>query len=340
MSEVILTKKDFASDEEVRWCPGCGDYSVLAQVQKTMPKICQEMNIPREKIVFVSGIGCCSRFPYYMNTYGFHTIHGRAPTIATGLQLTRPDLQVWVVTGDGDALSIGTNHLVHCLRRNVNLNVLLFNNRIYGLTKGQYSPTSNQGLRTKSSPMGSIEQPINPISIAIASEATFIARAVATDTRRLQDILLRAAQHRGTAFVEILQNCNVFNDGVFDSFAASSVRDERSVFLENGKPLKFGKNMDRAVTVRRGIPEIVSLADYPEEDLMVLDEAAESPGVAQILSRLDEVIFPVPLGVFRCIEKPVHDELLSNQIETAISNMGTGDLNEYLHSGETWTVSG
>ena len=273
-----------------------------------------------------------------MNTYGFHTIHGRAPTIATGLQITRPDLQVWVVTGDGDGLSIGTNHLVHCLRRNVNLNILLFNNRIYGLTKGQYSPTSPQGKRTKSSPMGTIEQPINPLSIAIASEATFVARAVATDTQRLQEVLMRAAQHSGTAFVEILQNCNVFNDRVFDSFAAASVRDERSLFLEHGKPLIFGKNRDRAISLSRGVPEIVNVADCPQEKLMIFDEASPEPSFAHILAQLDEQDFPVPLGVFRCIEKPAFDALLTDQVETAIASKGAGDLIEYLHSGDTWTV--
>ncbi len=339
MSNIALTRQDFTPDTEVRWCPGCGDYAVLAQMQRVMPKICEEMEIPRENIVFVSGIGCSSRFPYYMNTFGFHTIHGRATTVATGLQLARPELQVWVVTGDGDGLSIGTNHLVHCLRRNVNLKILLFNNRIYGLTKGQYSPTSQQGKRTKSSPMGTIEQPINPLSLAITSEATFIARAVATDTRRLQDILLRAARHRGTAFVEILQNCNVFNDGAFDSFTAASVRDDRSLYLEHGKPLIFGKNRDRAVSLRRGTPEIVNLAEHPDERLMVFNEASQKPGIIQILAQLNEQDFPVPLGVFRSIERPVYDELLREQVETAKQHLGVGDFGRYVNTGDTWTVT-
>jgi len=332
-------KADFSADGEVRWCPGCGDYSILAQVQKVMPEICEQLQLPRENIVFISGIGCSSRFPYYMKTFGFHTIHGRAPAIATGLQLTRPDLQVWVVTGDGDGLSIGTNHIVHCLRRNIDLKILLFNNRIYGLTKGQFSPTSEKGKHTKSSPMGSIEHPINPVSFAIASEATFVARAIATDTANLRNILLRAAHHRGSAFIEILQNCNVFNDGAFDSFAASSVRSERCLYLEHGKPLTFGANGDRAVSLRAGHPEVVSVADHPETRLLKFKEDTEHPGVAYILSQLSEQEFPVPLGVFRCLQKDLYAQGLDDQIGRAISRQGQGDFFEYIRSGETWEVT-
>jgi len=332
------TRKDFSSRREVRWCPGCGDYAILAQVQKAMPQICEEMSLAREQIVFVSGIGCSSRFPYYMNTYGFHTIHGRAPTIATGLQASRSDLQVWIVTGDGDGLSIGTNHLIHCLRRNVDVKILLFNNRIYGLTKGQFSPTSQQGKRTKSSPMGTIEQPINPISIAIASEATFIARTVATDTTHLQETLLRAAHHRGAAFVEILQNCNVFNDGAFDSFAAPAVRKDRTIYVRHGEPLTFGKNDDLAIRMPSGQPEVVNLAEFPIEKLRPYNEASNRAGMANVLAHLDEEKFPVPLGVFRCVEKPTFSELLDRQIDTAVKRRGKKNFSEHVMSGETWTI--
>ncbi|MDH4022079.1 MAG: 2-oxoacid:ferredoxin oxidoreductase subunit beta [Gammaproteobacteria bacterium] len=331
-------KDDFAADGEVRWCPGCGDYSILAQVQRVMPEICEQLQLQRENIVFISGIGCSSRFPYYMKTFGFHTIHGRAPAIATGLQLTRPDLQVWVVTGDGDGLSIGTNHIVHCLRRNINVRILLFNNRIYGLTKGQFSPTSEKGKLTKSSPMGSIEHPINPVSFAIASEATFVARAIATDTANLRQILLRAARHRGSAFVEILQNCNVFNDGAFDSFAASAVRSERCIFLGHGQPLTFGAKGDRAISLRAGHPEIVNVADHPETRLLRFKEDSAHPGVAYMLSQLDEQDFPVPMGVFRCVEKELYGEALDDQVERAVSRRGKGDYHQHIRSGETWEV--
>ncbi len=338
MSGTKHERKDFVAREEVRWCPGCGDYSVLSQVQRVMPEICERLNLRRENVVFVSGIGCSSRFPYYMNTYGFHTIHGRAPAIATGLQLSRPDLLVWVITGDGDGLSIGANHLVHCLRRNVNVKILLFNNRIYGLTKGQFSPTSERGKKTKSSPMGSIEQPIRPLSVALASQATFVARAAATDARNLQEILLRAACHRGSAFVEILQNCNVFNDGAFESFAAPAVRDERSVYLRHGQPMIFGAKRDRAIRLRAGFPEIVSLDDFPREDLLPFNESAAHPGLAYMLSELDEQAFPVPMGVFRCVDRSPFGELLAEQVQSAVSKRGKVDLFEYINSGETWEV--
>ena len=340
MPEQKYSRKDFASDREVRWCPGCGDYAILTQVQKVMPQICDELQLAREKITFVSGIGCSSRFPYYMNTYGFHTIHGRAPAIATGLQVSRPDLQIWVVTGDGDGLSIGTNHLVHCLRRNVDLKILLFNNRIYGLTKGQYSPTSRQGKRTKSSPMGTIEQPINPISVAVASEATFVARTVATDTTHLQEVLLRAAHHRGTAFVEIMQNCNVFNDGAFDSFSTRAVRADRSLYIRHGQPMIFGKNNDRALRMPSGNPEIVDLAKFPKNKLRPYDETSERSSTANVLAHLNEDQFPVPLGVLRCIKKPTYSELLDDQIQTAEKRRGKKDFMTHVHSGEIWTIDG
>ena len=339
MTNPKYERKDFVAKEDVRWCPGCGDYAVLSQVQRVMPEICERLHLRRENIVFVSGIGCSSRFPYYMNTYGFHTIHGRAPAIATGLQLCRPDLLVWVITGDGDGLSIGTNHLVHCLRRNVNVKILLFNNRIYGLTKGQFSPTSEKGKKTKSSPMGSIEQPIKPLSMALASEATFVARASATDGKNLQEILLRAACHRGSAFVEILQNCNVFNDGAFESFTSAATRQDRSLYLQHGAPMIFGANRDRAIRLRAGFPEIVRLDEFPEKELLVFNESAAHPGLAYMLSELDEQAFPVPMGVFRCVDRSPFDELLDEQIATAVAKRGKGKLLEYINSGDTWKVA-
>ena len=299
------TRADFTSDQEVRWCPGCGDYSILAQVQKVMPEICARQNIPRENVVFISGIGCSSRFPYYMNTYGFHSIHGRGPTFATGLKTTRPDLDVWVVTGDGDGLSIGGNHLIHCLRRNVGLKMLLFNNRIYGLTKGQYSPTSELGKKTKSSPEGTADYPINAICIALAAEATFVARAIDVDTKHLQQLLLRAAEHRGAAFIEIFQNCNIFNDGAFESFTDKPVRADRTLVLEHGKPMIFGKNKDKGLRLKGSVPEVVELGNgISEDDLLVHDEKVPMPTVAYMLAKLDESEFPVPVGVFRALERP------------------------------------
>jgi 2-oxoglutarate ferredoxin oxidoreductase subunit beta len=336
-------RKDFSSGEDVRWCPGCGDYSILAQMQRVMPAICKEFQIPRERIAFISGIGCSSRFPYYMNTYGFHTIHGRAPTIATGLSLSRPDLQVWVITGDGDGLSIGGNHLIHALRRNINIKILLFNNRIYGLTKGQYSPTSELGKKTKSSPMGSMETPINPLSTAIVSEATFVARAVATDSKQLQDLLMRVARHKGAAFVEILQNCNVFNDGAFDGFADRPVREDRTILLEHGKPLIFGKNRDKTITLNTGSDglglKIVNVSDLSGDNIIVHNESTENNYLARMLASMDEEDYPVPLGVFRSVDKPRYGELLEEQIDRATRNQGRGKLMDYLHAGDTWQVN-
>ncbi|HNB54584.1 MAG TPA: 2-oxoacid:ferredoxin oxidoreductase subunit beta, partial [Anaerolineales bacterium] len=266
-----LTRQDFVSDQEVRWCPGCGDYAILAQMQKVLPDI----GVPKENIVFISGIGCSSRFPYYMNTYGIHSIHGRAPTLASGLKAANPDLSVWVITGDGDALSIGGNHLIHAIRRNIDIKIILFNNRIYGLTKGQYSPTSLQGAKTKSSPVGSIEQPLNPLSLALASEATFVARSADVYGKHLQDVLMAAAEHKGTAFVEVLQNCLIFNDGAWNHLTDRAIKDENVLSLEHGKPLIFGKNLDKGIRMNGMTPEVVNLADgFTEEDLLVHDAHA------------------------------------------------------------------
>src|ERR671916_538259 len=301
-----LTMKGFESDQEVRWCPGCGDYAILAAVQSVMP----ELGVPREKVVFVSGIGCSSRFPYYMNAYGVHGIHGRAPAIATGIATARPDLQVWVVTGDGDGLSIGGNHLIHALRRNVNVRILLFNNQIYGLTKGQYSPTSELGKVTKSTPMGSLDWPFNPVSLALGAEATFVARSIDTDRKHLTAVLRKAAEHKGSAFVEIYQNCNVYNDGAFDVVRENK---ENRILLEHGEPIRFGEEGERGVIQRSdGTVEIVETAKVGEENLLVHDEQRESPSLAFGLSRLAHgPTGPLPLGVFRNIERPVYDELMS-----------------------------
>jgi 2-oxoglutarate ferredoxin oxidoreductase subunit beta len=332
-----LTKADFTSDQTVRWCPGCGDYSILAQTQKLMPSL----DIPRENIVFISGIGCSSRFPYYMNTYGFHTIHGRAPTIATGLKISRPELSVWVATGDGDGLSIGGNHLIHCMRRNLDLKILLFNNRIYGLTKGQYSPTSEFGKKTKSSPFGTAEQPINPLEIAIASECTFVARSLDIDSQHLTATLDRAARHKGTSFVEIYQNCNIFNDGTFDDFAAREVRAERMLLLEHGKPLLFGKNRDRGVRLNGLEPEIVTLGQngITERDILVHDETAKQPTLAYLLARMNFPEFPVPIGVFYSAQRPTLEGMLETQATQATAALGAGSLDRLLKSGASWTIS-
>jgi len=330
---VELTAKDFKTDQEVRWCPGCGDYAILAAMQGFMP----ELGIERERLVFISGIGCAARFPYYMQTYGMHSIHGRAPAIATGLATSRPDLSVWVVTGDGDALSIGGNHLIHALRRNVNVKVVLFNNQIYGLTKGQYSPTSEPGKVTKSTPMGSIDYPFNPVSLAIGAEATFVARSIDTDRKHLTSVLRRAAAHRGTAFVEIYQNCNIFNDGAFDSVKEHP---ENQIRLEHGKPIRFGTDGERGVRQRPdGSCELVDVAEVGEDALLVHDEHHEksSPGFA--LSRIAHTPHgPTPFGIFRDVERPVYDELMREQIAAAQETQGAGDLRELLHAGDTWTI--
>ncbi len=329
-----LTAKDFKTDQEVRWCPGCGDYAILASMQSLMP----ELGIPREKIVFISGIGCAARFPYYMQTYGMHSIHGRAPAIATGLSTSRPDLSVWVATGDGDALSIGGNHLIHALRRNVNLKILLFNNQIYGLTKGQYSPTSELGKVTKSTPMGSLDWPFNPLSVAIGAEADFVARAIDTDRKHLTEVLRAAAAHRGAAFVEIYQNCNIFNDGAFDY-----VRDDETkrIYLEHGKPIRFGAEGEKGVRLLPdGSAEVVPVADVGEEALMVHDAHHKQPSQAFALSRLTNATAgAVPVGVFRDVQRPVYDELMAEQLDRAVEQKGEGDLEALLYSGDTWVIS-
>jgi 2-oxoglutarate ferredoxin oxidoreductase subunit beta len=328
-----LTAKDFKTDQEVRWCPGCGDYAILAAMQGFLP----ELGVPRERIVFISGIGCAARFPYYVETYGIHSIHGRAPAIATGLALSRPDLSVWVVTGDGDALSIGGNHLIHALRRNVNVKILLFNNQIYGLTKGQYSPTSPLGTVNKTTPMGSLDWPFNPVALALGAEATFVARSIDTDRGHLTETLRRAAAHPGTAFVEIYQNCNVYNDGAFDA-----VRDQKEnrIRLEHGKPIRFGTEDERGVRMRRDASaEIVDVADVGEEALLVHDEQAPTPSLAAAVARLSHTPHgPTPIGVFRAVERPVYDRLLDEQLSRAREEQGEGDLAELLHAGDTWTI--
>jgi 2-oxoglutarate/2-oxoacid ferredoxin oxidoreductase subunit beta len=332
---IQLTRKDFVSDQEVRWCPGCGDYSILAQTQKTMP----DFGYPKEKIVFISGIGCSGRLPYYMNTYGFHTIHGRAPTLATGLKAARPDLMVWVITGDGDALSIGGNHVLHSMRRNVDIKLVMFNNRIYGLTKGQASPTSEMGKRTKSTPEGTIDHPVIPLSIALAAEATFVARSVDTHTEHLQTTLERAGRHRGSAFIEVLQNCNIFNDGAYRDFTDREVREDRMLVLQHGQPMIFGKDRDRGIRLRGLQPEVVQLGDgVTEADLLVHDETAPDPYLAFMLSRMWWPDFPVPVGVFRDVSRPTHDELMTAQIDKAVAQHGQGDLGHLLRSDEAWTV--
>ncbi|HAM35471.1 MAG TPA: 2-oxoacid:ferredoxin oxidoreductase subunit beta [Elusimicrobia bacterium] len=320
----------FASDQLVRWCPGCGDYAVLASVQKVLAG----MDIPREKYVFISGIGCSSRFPYYMNTYGFHGIHGRALPIATGVKCANPDLQVWVATGDGDALSIGGNHFVHALRRNVDLKVLLFNNRIYGLTKGQTSPTSEFGKKTKSTPWGSIEYPVNPVSLALASEATFVARAVAADVAGLTDILARAARHQGSVLVEIFQNCVVFNDGAWKDVEDKAIREDRVLRLRHGEPLVFGVERDKGIRLKGFDPEIVEFAKgEAPQDLVVHDEKADSPHLAYLLSKLDDSRFPIPVGVFRAVRRPTLHELMDDQIDKA-GKLKPQDLQAVLSASE------
>lgn len=333
-----LARKDFESDQDVRWCPGCGDYSILAQTQRIMP----ELGIPRENIVFISGIGCSSRFPYYMNTYGFHTIHGRAPTIASGVKIANPDLSVWVVTGDGDALSIGGNHFIHLMRRNFDLNVLLFNNRIYGLTKGQYSPTSEQGKMTKSTPLGSLDTPFNPISLALASGATFVARSLDRDPDHLRMVIKHAFEHKGTSFIEIYQNCNVFNDKTFFAYTEKETKAENAVFLEHGEPLVFGRERDKGIRLNGFQPEVVDITngEYSTEDLIVHDRYAEDTTGANFLARMSDTSdMPHPIGIFRSVTHPCYEALMTNQIAYAKERMGEGDLEALLNAGETWTVT-
>ena len=333
-----LKAKDFKTDQEVRWCPGCGDYAVLAAVQGFMP----ELEIPRHDIVFVSGIGCSSRFPYYMNTYGMHSIHGRAPAIATGLAAARPDLSVWVVTGDGDALSIGGNHLIHALRRNVDMTILLFNNQIYGLTKGQYSPTSEIGKITKSTPYGSLDQPFNPVSVALGAEATFVARTLDSDRKHLQSVLRRAAEHKGTSLVEIYQNCNIFNDGAFDLLKDSDTKADWIVPMEDGAQVRFGVNGDKAV-VRRADGSLTVEQDVADDDprVVVHDSHAEDPTAAFALSRLTsgEPRY-TPMGVFRDVQRPTYGAQLVDQIDAVQGGTppGDADYDTLLRGNDTWTV--
>jgi len=328
-----LSRKDLVSDQDVRWCPGCGDYAILAQVQKVLP----ELGVPREKFVFISGIGCSSRFPYYMNTYGFHGIHGRAPTIATGLKITRPELSVWVATGDGDALSIGGNHFLHTLRRNVDVNILLFNNRIYGLTKGQYSPTSEQGKITKSTPFGSIDYPIQPITVALGAEGSFVARTIDVEAKHLQDMIRRAYEHRGTSFIEVLQNCNIFNDGAFESLTDKETKADTQLVLEHGQPLIFGKNRDKGLRMRGHKLEVVPLgAGVSERDLLVHDETNDA--LAFLLSSMRQPEFPTPIGVFRAVQRSTYDDAINAQIHDAQARQGAGDLDALFGRGDTWEV--
>ena len=330
------TMKDFKSDQEVRWCPGCGDYAILAAFQSFLP----ELEVPRENLVIVSGIGCSSRLPYYVNSYGLHSIHGRAPAIATGLAASRQDLSVWVITGDGDALSIGGNHLIHALRRNVNIKILLFNNRIYGLTKGQYSPTSEQGKVTKSTPFGSLDTPFNPISLAIGAEASFVARTIDSDRRHLTGVLRAAADHKGAAFIEIYQNCPIYNDDAFATVTDSSSRDEHVIRLEHGEPVRFGADGGQGLRFGRyGSLEAVDAAGSDPDSLLTHDAHAADPSYAFALSRLDSSDFAhTPIGIYRQAPRPSYDELMSAQIEEARQQQGDGDLAALLAGSDTWQV--
>ena len=333
---ITLNAKDYGSDQDVRWCPGCGDYSILAQVKKVLASI----GARRENTVFVSGIGCSSRFPYYINTYGFHSIHGRAPGIATGIKLANPELDLWVVTGDGDGLSIGGNHLMHMIRRNIDVNILLFNNRIYGLTKGQYSPTSPQGKKTKSTPMGSVDFPLHPLSVALGAEATFVARALDVNTKHLAYVLERAARHKGTSFVEIYQNCNIFNDLAFEYATGKDTKDDTTLYLEHARPLVFGKQRDKGIRLNGMDPEIVTLGDgITEDDLLFHDERQAEPSLAYLLSRMHYPAYPEPMGVFRCVERPTYEDQVMDQIRTATSRQGEGTIENLFDNGETWLIN-
>jgi 2-oxoglutarate/2-oxoacid ferredoxin oxidoreductase subunit beta len=332
----MTTKKDWTSDQEVRWCPGCGDYGILLAVQMLMP----ELNVKPEDVVFVSGIGCSSRFPYYMNTYGIHSIHGRAPAIATGLAVARPDLDVWVITGDGDGLSIGGNHLLPALRRNVNLTILLFNNQIYGLTKGQFSPTSELGKVTKSTPYGSVDSPFNPLSVALGAEATFVARTHDLDRKHMIETFRAAHAHHGASFVEILQNCNVFNDGAFETITGKEVRPDMLIPLEHGEPIRFGAEREKGVIMRTdGQLEIVQVAEAGEDAILVHDIHRNDPSLAFALARLSHSVHePTPIGVFRDVERPEYTSEVSRQLMVASERKGPGDLGALLRSGGTWQV--
>ncbi|MDP1793200.1 MAG: 2-oxoacid:ferredoxin oxidoreductase subunit beta [Acidimicrobiales bacterium] len=332
----LTTRKDWMSDQEVRWCPGCGDYSILAAVQLMMP----DLGVTRENTVFVSGIGCAARFPYYMNTYGMHGIHGRAAAIATGLAVARPDLDVWVISGDGDSLSIGGNHLIHALRRNVNLTILMFNNQIYGLTKGQYSPTSEVGKVTKSTPFGSVDTPFNPISLALGAEATFVARTHDMDRAHMIETFKRAHDHKGAAFVEVYQNCNVFNDGAFEAVTSKENRSDNLIPLKHGEPIIFGANADKCVAPdAQGHFQVMNVAEVDSDHIVVHDETRDSAAHAFALSRLARGPYePTPVGVFRAVDRPDYGAQVGSQILDAQAKRGGGDLSALLRSGATWTV--
>ncbi len=334
VADAPQTAKEYKSDQEVRWCPGCGDYAILAAVQAFLP----ELGLRRENVVFVSGIGCSSRFPYYLETYGMHSIHGRAPAIATGLAVSRPDLAVFVVTGDGDALSIGGNHLIHALRRNINLTILLFNNRIYGLTKGQYSPTSEMGKITKSTPMGSLDFPFNPVSLALGAEATFVARTIDSDRKHLTAVLRAATEHRGTSLVEIYQNCNIFNDDAFEVLKAPETRDDFLIRLEHGQPITFGA--DAARGLRRSASGSLEVCDGNDPGVLVHDAHDDDPSLAFALSRVTRPnLSMTPIGVFRDVQRPVYDDLMTAQLDQAVAKNGVGDLAALLAGGDTWTIT-
>jgi 2-oxoglutarate ferredoxin oxidoreductase subunit beta len=332
----VYTKKDFQTDQEVRWCPGCGDYAILSAVQSIFP----ELGVPREKFAVVSGIGCSSRFPYYINTFGFHTIHGRAPAVASGLKAANPDLEVWIATGDGDALSIGGNHTIHMLRRNLGVKVLLFNNKIYGLTKGQYSPTSEVGKNAKSTPYGSVDRPFYPLSVALGAEATFVGRSVDVFQGHLKATLKKAAAHQGSAFLEILQNCNIFNDGAWEQVTEKDVREEHVIAVEHGQPLVFGKNKDKGIRMNGLNLEVVALGNgTTEKDLIVHDERHPNPAYAFLLSRMDsQPGFPTPIGVLRAVDAPRYEDLMNDQVKNIVAKKGKGDLGKLLRAGDIWEV--
>ncbi len=332
MENKVYTAKDFATDQEVRWCPGCGDYSILKQVQSVMP----EINVPKEDIVFISGIGCSSRFPYYMETYGMHSIHGRATAIASGLKAARPDLSVWIITGDGDSLSIGGNHLIHLLRRNFDTNILLFNNQIYGLTKGQYSPTSEEGKKTKSTPMGSIDHPFNPLALCMGADSTFIARTMDRDPKHMREMLMRSNDHKGTSLLEIYQNCNVFNDGAFFGMTDKATKQNQTLFLEHGQPLIFGENKDKGIKLDGFKPIVVSLDDCSLDELWHHDEKDQVK--AGILTRFFNDDMPRPFGVFYSEERTCYEDALQEQLEEATTKKGQGNLNDLLKGSNNWVI--
>ena len=337
--DIKYSSKDFASKQDVRWCPGCGDYSILAQVHRTFPEI---VGIKKENIVWVSGIGCSSRFPYYMSTYGFHGIHGRAPAIATGIKVARPELSVWVATGDGDLLSIGGNHFIHACRKNVNIKIVLFNNKIYGLTKGQYSPTSEKGKITKTTPYGSVDYPFNPISLALGSEASFVARALDRDAKHLQAMLKRAAEHRGTAFIEVFQNCVIYNDGTFDKFSDKVTKEDNRLMLEHEKPMLFGANKDKGIKLDGTKPIVININEEGNSinDVLIHDEFDQSPLRSTLLAHLEDFPeMPTPFGVFRQILKPTYDSGIEEQIKDVVIKKGKGDLEQVLFSSNTWIVN-